>query len=156
MRVQRIINRAAYMLELPKTWRAHNMFHVSLLKPFLDNGEAADAVPYTLIGGADNEFEVEVITDFKPKAPQRNGQLRKVRDLSFFVKWLGLDWGVDAWQPWSNLRGTCDDVLTALAGKYQPLPDLAHKGSHTVPADIQESVTDLIGPPPATASTSAL
>ena len=56
MRVQRVINPAAYMLELPKTWCAHNVLHASLLKPYLDNGEAIDPVPYALIGGADNEF----------------------------------------------------------------------------------------------------
>ena len=154
MRVQRIINSAAYMLELPKTWRAHNVFHVSLLKPYLDNGESVEPVPYTLIGGADNEFEVEVITDFKPKTPKRGGQLRKVRDLSFHVKWLGLDWGADAWQPWSNLKGTCDAALTALATKYQLPADLFHKGSSTLPAHIQEPHTDLPSPPPVAANTS--
>ena len=35
MRVQQDINPAAYMLELPRTWRAHNVFHVSLLKPYI-------------------------------------------------------------------------------------------------------------------------
>ena len=33
MRVQRVVNPAAYMLELPKTPRAHNVLHVGLLKP---------------------------------------------------------------------------------------------------------------------------
>ena len=153
MRVQRVINPAAYMLELPKMWRAHNVFHVSLLKPYLDNGEACEPVPYTLIGGADNEFEVEVIIDFKPKTPKRNGQLRKVRDLSFCVKWLGLDWGVDAWQPWGNLKGTCDDALTALANKFQLPADIFHKGTHTLPAGIQDLASDLPGPPPRPATT---
>ena len=148
MRVQKVINPAAYMLELPKAWRARNVVHVSLLKPYLDNGEAVDPVPYSLIGGADNEFEVDVITDFRPKAPKRSGQLRMVRELTFFVKWLGLDWGVDAWQPWSNLKGNCDDALTALAGKYQLPADLFHKGSHILSLDIQEPQTGLPGPPP--------
>ena len=130
MRVQQVINPAAYMLELPRTWRAHNVFHVSLLKPYMDNGEVMDPVPYTLIGGADNEVEVEVISDFKPKAPKRTGQLRKVSDPTFHVKWLGLDWGVDAWQPWGNLKGTCDDALTALATKYRLPADIFHKGTH--------------------------
>ena len=107
-------------------------------------------MPYTPIGGANNEFEVEAILDFKPKTPKRTGQLRRVRELSFHVKWLGLDWGVDAWQPWSNLKGNCDDALTALANKYKLPADLAHKGMHTLPAEIQEPPSDLPGPPPAT------
>ena len=132
-RVQQVLHPAAYMLELLRTWRAHNVFYVSLLKPYIDNDEAVDPVPYTLIGGADNEFEVEVISDFKPKAPKRTGQLRKVRDLSFHVKWLGLDWGVDALQPLENLKGTCDDALTALAKKYQLPADIFPQG-HTYAA----------------------
>ena len=152
MRVQQVINPAAYMLELPRTWRAHNVFHVSLLKPYMDDGEVVDPVPYTLIGGADNEFEVEVISDFKPKAPKRTGQLRKVRDLTFHVKWLGLDWGVDAWQPWGNLKGTCDDALTALATQYRLPADIFHKEAHTLPTELQEPHNDLPGPPPTTTS----
>ena len=147
MRVQQVINPAAYMLELPKTWRAHNVFHISLLKPYIDNGEAVEPVPYTLIGGADNEFAVEAVLDFKPKTPKRTGQLRRIKDLSFHVKWLGLDWGVDAWQPWGNLEGNCDAALTALADKYKLPADLFHKGKHQLPAEIQEPVTGLPGPP---------
>ena len=53
--VSKRVNNAAYELESPKSWRAHNVFHVSLLKPYVSNGEAAvvDPVSFTLQGGKD-------------------------------------------------------------------------------------------------------
>ena len=50
MWVHKVINPSAYMLELPSTWRIHPVFHVSLLKPFIDNGEAVEPLPFTLVG----------------------------------------------------------------------------------------------------------
>ena len=52
------------------------------------------------------------------------------------------------------LKGTCDDALTTLAERY-PLPiDTFHKGTHTLPAELQERHHDLPGPPPDTANIS--
>ena len=62
--------------------------------------------------------------------------LRQVKELSFYVKWQGLDWKVDAWQPWQNLKGTCDDALTTLATRFGLPMDLFHKGSHRLPLHI--------------------
>ena len=36
--VVRKVNEVAHQLELPAAWRIHNVFHVSLLKPYLENG----------------------------------------------------------------------------------------------------------------------
>ena len=71
----------------------------------IDNGKA---VPCTLIGGANNVSEVETILEFRPKTPKRTGQLRKVKGFSCQV--AGARWGVNTWQPWSNLKGYCDDA----------------------------------------------
>ena len=90
--VQRVINDAAYMLELPSTWRAHNEFHVSLLKPYVDNGEPVPPMPFNLIDGSDNQFEVQRIIDFQPKSAKKNGAARKIKELSFFVVWRGASW----------------------------------------------------------------
>ena len=64
--------------------------------------------------------------------------------------------GVDAWQPWGKLRGTCDIALTTFAKKYQLPADIFHKGTHKgtqmLPAKLWEPYNDLPGPPPAIAN----
>ena len=145
--VQRVINDAAYMLELPKTWRAHNVFHVSLLKPYISNGEPVPPMPFNLIGGSENQFEVQRIIDFRPKSSKQNGAARKIKDLSVFVVWLGLPIGTDASQPWSNLKGTCDDALATLAKSWQLPSDTFLKGSHKLPNTWQQPNTGLPAPP---------
>ena len=80
--VSKRVNDAAYTLELPKAWKAHPTFHVSLLKPYVSNGEAIDPLSFTLQGGKENEFEVKRIYDFEPKTKTRQGKPRKVKDLT--------------------------------------------------------------------------
>ena len=126
--VQQVINDVAYMLDLPKTWRALNVSHVSLLKPFIDNGEPVASMPFNMIGGTDNQFEVKRMVDFRPKTPKQGGAQRQVKELSFCVEWLGLPMGTDAWQPWSNLKGTCDAALTDLAQKWKLPAEIFQKG----------------------------
>ena len=137
MWVHWVINPSAYRRELPTTWRIYHVLHLSLLEPYIDNGEVVEPAPFTLVGGADREFQVDEILAFKPKSPKTSkaskGSLRQVKELSFCVKWHGLDWIDDAWQPWQNLKGTCDDALTTLAIKFGLPTSLFHKGSHHLP-----------------------
>ena len=90
-----------------------------------------------MVGGADNAFQVDDILDFKPKPPKtsRSSKVapRKVRELSFCVRRQGLDWNVDAWQPWEKLKGTCDALLTALASRFGLPGELFLEGSHVLP-----------------------
>ena len=51
----------------------HNVFHVSLLKPYKDNGQQHPPPPYTLIGGQNYEYEVEQILDHQPPIPKEKG-----------------------------------------------------------------------------------
>ena len=74
--VSRVINPVADQLELPAHWKAHNVFHVSLLKPHCSNGEAVtiDPMSFTRVGGKDNQFEVETVYDFLPKSLHKSGK----------------------------------------------------------------------------------
>ena len=94
------------------------MFHVSLLKPFVSNGEAVDPVSFTIRGGKPLEFEVEKIYDFEPKTKTRKGGARKVKDLTYYVKWRGVREGIDAEQPWKNIKGTTAGALRDMAARW--------------------------------------
>lgn len=130
--VSKVINDVAYQLELPHNWKAHNVFHVSLLKPYISNGEAVDPQSFTLVGGKDNEYEVESIADYSPKTPHRDGAARKVSELTFHVKWRGLPWGVHVRQPFKNLKNS-PVALTELALKFGLPSTQFEKGSNRMP-----------------------
>ena len=129
-----VINPVAYRLALPSTWKAHNVFHVSLLKPYISNGEAVDPLSFTLKGGKDNEYEVEEIYDYAPKSLHKDGKQRKVSELVYYVKWLGLPMGSQARQTYKNVQGTANQSLRKLAQKFNHPKDLFLKGTNRVPA----------------------
>ena len=144
--VSKRVNDVAYELELPKTWRAHNVFHVSLLKPFVSNGEAVDPVWFTLRGGQPLEFEVENIWDFEPKTRTQAGKARKIKDLSFYVKWRGIRQGVDAVQPYKNVKGTAEDALRKLAIRWK-LPEDQFANPNNLLSDTWVEPPELSNPP---------
>ena len=153
--VEKVINPVAYQLALPNHWKAHNVFHVSLLKPFLSNGEAVPPQSFTLVGGKDNELEVEYIYGYGPKSLKTNGKPRKVSELSFWVKWRGIRQGMDARQPYANVKGNALDALRDLAVRWGLPEDTFAKGSNLLPAYTKVDYTHL-PPPPLTAATCTL
>ena len=131
--VSRDINDVAYQLELPSHWKAHNVFHVSLLMPYISNGEAVDPQSFTLVGGKDDEFEVESIVDYAPKTLHQNGKARKVSELFFHVKWRGIPMGMHERQPFKNLKGSAAEALSDLAVKFGFPADQFARGSNKMP-----------------------
>jgi hypothetical protein len=57
-----LIGPTAYKLELPPSYRMHNVFHVVLLKPYRPNGTVQPPPPPELVGD-ELEYEVEIILD---------------------------------------------------------------------------------------------
>ena len=55
--------------------------------------------------------------------------------------------GTDAWQPWSNLKGTCEVALTDLAQKWKLPADIFQKGMNRLPYDVQKPASYLPPPP---------
>ena len=142
-----VVNPVAYQLELPVHWRCHNVFHVSLLKPFRSNGEAVPPQSFTLTGGDEHVFEAEFIYDFGPKTLHQNGKARKINELNFFVKWRGVKQGIDAKQPYQNVQRSAQQLLKDCAVRWKLPADTFLKGGNRLPDSWVSPDTHLPGPP---------
>ncbi len=49
--VVKVVNEVAYQIKLPDGWRIHGVFHVSLLKPYYNNGKHQPPPPALLVDG---------------------------------------------------------------------------------------------------------
>ena len=99
----------------------------------LSNGEAVAPQAFTLIGGQENQFEVEHIVNYSPKAAHKNGKLRKANELPYWVKWLGMAYGTDGRQPYTNVKLGAQEASQDLATRINVEPDTFAKGGNRVP-----------------------
>ena len=84
----------------------HNVFNVSLLKPYVDNGQFHPPPSWSLLGSQAPEFEVEKIMDHMPKhiKPGKNMPTSELKQLKFLVRWKHFGPTADTWEPYSHLR----------------------------------------------------
>ena len=110
------INNVAFRLKLPDSVRIHDVFHVSLLEPFVANPFPSRTVappPPEIIDG-DEEFEVEEILDSR----------RVGRGLQYLVRWTGYSPSDDSWQPARDLTH-CQDLVNDFHLRHPDKPRLA-------------------------------
>ena len=75
-RVLHPVGKQAYKLELPKKWRIHDVFHMSLLEQDTTRKGREFSVPeFELEPGDDKEYEVEAIRDSAVYAKEADGHL---------------------------------------------------------------------------------
>ena len=91
------IGTQAYRLNLPDTWKIHNVFHVSLLKRWktadYHHEEEPTAVELDLSG--EQHFEVERILRWRQKAGDSKGK-------EYLVLWAGYPIEEATWEPEEN------------------------------------------------------
>lgn len=102
--IKRVVSPTAYELLLPPTMHIHPVFHIHLLKPYLD-GEATmpervpihpRPTPEVQQEGEEPEWEVESVL---------NERLRG-RQLQYLVKWKGYPLEEASWEPASHLANS--------------------------------------------------
>jgi hypothetical protein len=81
--ISKEISSVAYWLELPTSWRIHDVFHASLLSPYqetITHGSNFSCPPPDLIGG-EEEYEVKRIMSHRHHG--------RSRALQYLIKWKG-------------------------------------------------------------------
>ena len=87
----------------PDNLKLHDVFHVSLLRPYHSDG-TVQPPPAILIEG-EHEYEVDRIPDHKDKYARSKGTTRE-----YLLKWVGYGPEHDTWEPEVNLL-YCQDLL---------------------------------------------
>ncbi|KAJ9534690.1 hypothetical protein QJQ45_013074 [Haematococcus lacustris] len=115
-RVVNMVGEVAVKLQLPHQWHMHNVFHVSLVKPYI-----GDAVPNLVAPPPDRwedglpVYEVEKLMDHKMTAGVKP-------QLEFLVKWVGYDSTHNTWEPMENLQGSGTLVQEYAAARGLHIP----------------------------------
>jgi hypothetical protein len=110
------VNRVAYQLELPPSWKIHNVFHVSLLLPVHSDSPVPwvdrypPPPPPELIDGYE-EFEVQAILDSRYRH----------RKLQYLVDWKGMSPQERTWEPATHLRNS-PDLIKDFHDRYPVKP----------------------------------
>jgi hypothetical protein len=90
------IGSAAYRLELPPSLKWHDVFHVSLLRPYVDSGRVVPPPLPEIIEG-ETEYVVEQIL-----AHRDVGRGKRTKR-QYLVKWEGFGEEYNSWEPVDNL-----------------------------------------------------
>ncbi|EAL17174.1 hypothetical protein CNBN1990 [Cryptococcus deneoformans B-3501A] len=92
----------AYRLELPKSMRIHDVFHVQLLEKYIENEipGRTQVAPSPIEVEGDLEYEVECILDHRFYRKRRQ----------FLIKWLGYSAEHNSWEPETALENASEIV----------------------------------------------
>jgi len=125
------INETAYRLELPPCLKIHNVFHVSLIKEYHDNGRYQPPPPPELID-QELEYEVEAILYHRNRKVGKRGKRTRVIT-EYLVKWKGYDVEHNTWEPETNCQNCHEmvqqywDSVAARAEAKQQQPKLTSR-----------------------------
>ena len=98
------VEKQAYKLELPKRWKMHDVFHISLLEQDISRKERVDkrVTELELEAGNSKKYEVEAIRDSTVYASKsESGQLP---GLYYLVAWKGYPEEENTWKPSSAVQ----------------------------------------------------
>ena len=129
----RIVKRTgvvAYRVQLPNTFKIHDVFHVSLLRPYVADGKVQTPLPPIFEENA--SYEIERVLSHEDRGSRS-------RPKKFYlIKWLGYAFEHNSWEPECNLSvkildeywdavAKSDDKLTRKGVKRDREAPTAHK-----------------------------
>jgi hypothetical protein len=103
--ITKVVNRVTYELHLPAMLKCHNVFHVSLLQPYVQ-GRSPTPLPIPEVIDDLPEWEVQTILEHKTTGTKHR------KRTWFLIRWKDFDATYDTWEPESNLTN-CQDLLQA-------------------------------------------
>jgi transposase InsO family protein len=114
-RIVQQVSHVAFKLALPDTLKIHPVFHVSLLRPYMDpaetpNRDVPPPPPPAVTIDSQPEFEVEAILDHR----------RRHRQTQYLIKWVGYPDHDATWEPESNLSNAADILLQYKSSRTMP------------------------------------
>jgi hypothetical protein len=97
-KVTEVINPVAFRLKLPETLKLHDVFHASLLKPYLPDGNVQPPPPPELLED-EFEYEVEAVLSHRFKRGDK---------LEYLIRWKGYGHEHDTWETEENCSNSSD------------------------------------------------
>ena len=89
--------------------RMHDVFHVSLLKPYDPTNHQVVPVPPSLTMSGQEEFEVRQIIghrDITNKHTKNKGAIKR----QYLVSWRGQDYSSNTWEPDAHLKNCPEKI----------------------------------------------
>jgi hypothetical protein len=89
-KILEVLGPVTYCLDLPASWRIHNVFHATLLRPYVENDVYGNNYPRPLPELLEGEEVYQVETIMKHR--------RRGRGYQYYVKWEGYPISEATWE----------------------------------------------------------
>ena len=113
-KITQVLSPLTYQLELPETWRIHNVFHANLLTEYTENdihGPNPEPPPPDLIDG-EEEYEIEGILNHRT----RKGKIE------YYTKWKGYDHEENSWEIEAQFLPHAQEILEEYQNEHHLKP----------------------------------
>jgi hypothetical protein len=111
------INPLAFRVELPDTLPIHNVFHVSLMKPYSQGARFQPPPPPTILEG-EVYYLIDRIMDHREVQKKSRGKRKGKPKYEYLVKWLGYDTEYDSWESEENVAESEDGATLQAYKEY--------------------------------------